>query len=677
MLQYSVYILCASSYDYGASIQESRQLTTKYDELKRQGIFLRSSPEFYKTNWIGDTSTGVTTTTSSSAFATFLQNPDTKAGFCILRQADSTSTAVINFKLNVTTSAGALQIPTVASSITLGGRQSKVIVTDYAFGSSRLLFSTAQVFFAGVIDGRDVLFLFGDSAQEHEVSLTFSGTPRNAHARSSAFATTQASGGRTTISFLSGIEGLITVFDSDKQLILFADTTTAGTFWAPTIAPKSSDPLKNFWQFGTNTSILVGGPQLVRSASISGSQLALRGDLSESVRLSVIAPSTIRSISWNGQRIDADLHASSQLSFKGAFISTLKTNTARSPIRVPKLGGWKFADSLPEITSGFSDASWALANHTTTNIPLKPFYGDGRILYGCDYGFCENVVLWRGHFKGTGNEKSVNLSINGGEAFAASVWLNNEFLGTSFGNSTNNRNILEETDDQFIFPSGAIRPGSDNVITVVQDNMGLNETQGSNTNSSKGPRGIRGFQLNPGSFGDWRVQGKVGGYTNFPDKVRGVFNEGGLFGERQGWHLPGFDTSKWVSRDLASGLPGSKAGVGFFVTTFKLNIPSDFDAFLSFTFEEPLGQPYRAFLFVNGWMMGKRVANLGPQAKFPVHEGILNFRGKNTVAVALWSMESDVSISPKLQLTLDGFVEGGPGGVKVNNPAWSARGRLV
>jgi hypothetical protein len=27
---------------------------------------------------------------------------------------------------------------------------------------------------------------------------------------------------------------------------------------------------------------------------------------------------------------------------------------------------------------------------------------------------CENTVLWRGHFIATGNEKSVNLSINGG-----------------------------------------------------------------------------------------------------------------------------------------------------------------------------------------------------------------------------------------------------------------------
>jgi hypothetical protein len=33
--------------------------------------------------------------------------------------------------------------------------------------------------------------------------------------------------------------------------------------------------------------------------------------------------------------------------------------------------------------------------------------------------------------------------------------------------STNNRNILEETDDKFAFPAGAVHPG-DNVITIVQ-----------------------------------------------------------------------------------------------------------------------------------------------------------------------------------------------------------------
>jgi len=47
------------------------------------------------------------------------------------------------------------------------------------------------------------------------------------------------------------------------------------------------------------------------------------------------------------------------------------------------------------------------------------------------------------------------------------------------------------------------------------------------------------------------------------------------------------------------------------VTTFDLDIPRGIDAMMSFTFGEQLGQPYRAYLFVNGWMMGKRVGNLG------------------------------------------------------------------
>jgi Beta-galactosidase jelly roll domain len=64
------------------------------------------------------------------------------------------------------------------------------------------------------------------------------------------------------------------------------------------------------------------------------------------------------------------------------------------------------------------------------------------------------------------------------------------------------------------------------------------------------------------------------------------------------------------------------------LTTFTLDVPEGLDAMFSFEFEEGLGQPYRALLFVNGWMMGKRVANLGPQAKFPVHEGIIDHHGE-------------------------------------------------
>ncbi|KAJ7612991.1 glycoside hydrolase family 35 protein [Roridomyces roridus] len=659
-----------TSYDYGASITESRALSTKFDELKLQGVFLRSSPEFYKTNWIGNSTTGPATTTNAAAFVTFMQNPDTKSGFYVLRQTDSTSTAITTFKLNITTtSAGAIQVPLVVPAITLSGRESKLVLTDYSFGTSTVDYTTAQVFFAGTIGTRNVLFLYGNSTEAHEIRLALTGTPNKAHQTTSTLvSSTSSSSNQTIVAFQAGLTGLQTIWDSNTQLVLYADYETAATFWAPVIPAAGSSNFGHYWAIGSNETVLVGGPYLVRNATISGSTLALTGDLNVTAPLTVIAPPAIKSVTWNG----ASVKVSAGVSATGGLTGSLTPRSAVRSVKVPTLTGWRFNDSLPEIQSDFDDSEWTVANHTTTNIPFKPYYGDGRILYGCDYGFCENIVLWRGHFNSTGEQTSVNLSINGGEAFAASVWLNDVFLNTSFGNSTNNRNILEETDDKFTFPAGSLRTG-DNVITIVQDNMGLNETQGS-PNTSKSPRGVRGFKLNSGSFGEWKVQGKVGGYTGFLDKTRGIFNEGGLFGERKGWHLPGFSTTSWTKRDLSAGLPSGSAGVGFFVTTFDLDIPTGVDAFMSFTFEEPLGQDYRAYLFVNGWMMGKRVGNLGPQAKFPVHHGILNFQGTNTVAVALWSM-GRTAVSPNLQLVLDGVLDGGVPNVTTDNPAWSSVGR--
>ena len=84
------------SYDYGSSIRESRALSDKFDELKRQGLFLRSSPSFRKTDWIGDSSTGIpgVTLSGTGAFATLLKNPDTSTQFFIVRQNGSTSSYV-------------------------------------------------------------------------------------------------------------------------------------------------------------------------------------------------------------------------------------------------------------------------------------------------------------------------------------------------------------------------------------------------------------------------------------------------------------------------------------------------------------------------------------------------------------------------------------------------------
>jgi hypothetical protein len=82
-----------ASYDYGSAITETRQLTHKYAELKRQGLFLRSSPDFYKTEWVGNSSkaSGVVDVSNPDAFAVHLRNPDTRASFYVVRQTNSSS----------------------------------------------------------------------------------------------------------------------------------------------------------------------------------------------------------------------------------------------------------------------------------------------------------------------------------------------------------------------------------------------------------------------------------------------------------------------------------------------------------------------------------------------------------------------------------------------------------
>ncbi|THH31612.1 hypothetical protein EUX98_g2597 [Antrodiella citrinella] len=563
-----------TSYDYGSAIRESRALSPKFDELKRQALFIRSSPELRKTDWIGDTSTGIpgVTLNGSAAFVTLLRNPDTNTGFFIARQNNSTSTDDITFSISLPTSQGVVTLPQTFSSIALNGRQSKVLLTDYSFGSkSSLLYSTASVFFAGIIDRRDVLFLFGNADQSHEFALSLTG---NGGVRASQadvkFTTKPGTKGSTLVTVLPGVKGLVTIFESVSQLVLFSDPVTAATFWAPTI-PSASGDLKNFWQFGSNDTVLVGGPYLVRNATITKSgELALRGDLNQTAILTVIAPSTVKLVSWNGEEVPTMVAA-----------STSSGGPKSSAIRTGRVDMKLTGNPILVLGRGL-DRGQPYYNEYYRQASLRGWSGAV-----C----CENIVLWRGHFMASGSEKSVNLTINGGSSFAASVFLNEQFLASTSGG--------DQTNALYIFPTDSVNIGEDNVITVIQDNMGNDEDD-----NEKSARGIPGFQLNDGNFTEWKVQGKIGGYTGYPDKTRGIFNEGGLFGEREGWHLPGFDTSSWTSRSFDQGLPSGKAGVGFFVTTFDLDIAKDTDVFMSFTFDE-INQPYRALLFVNGWNFGK------------------------------------------------------------------------
>ena len=263
--------------------------------------------------------------------------------------------------------------------LTLKSRESRVILSDFRFGASSVLHTSAAVLFAGVIDGRDVLFLHGDPSQAYEMELVFKGTPNGIHAQSRNVKTMEASGGRTLVTFLHRITGLVTVWDSDQQLVLYSDSKTAETFYAPTIS-LGDGPFRNYWQFGTNITILVGGPHLVRSARLNQEQLELRGDLKESTRLTIIGLSGVRRITWNDSPITQDLHTLAS----DVFSVPLDMRRNLVGFEPPSLGPWKYHDSLPEIGREYDDGDWVNATRTSTLAP-KPLYGDGTVLYGCDY----------------------------------------------------------------------------------------------------------------------------------------------------------------------------------------------------------------------------------------------------------------------------------------------------
>ena len=274
------------------------------------------------------------------------------------------------------------------------GRDSKLIACDLTFGSSsHLLYSTASILWSGKLGDRDALFLYGDGGLEHEAAIKFKSQSSYLE---HGLEYTAMDGGFSLVTIAKGVTGLVTIWDSSEQIVLFADTNTAGTMWFPVLPFPSLalNPFSHYWQFGTNQTVLVGGPYLVRSATLSGADgtvLELRGDLEDSVRLILIGlPSAVRSLRWNGQPVEADL--SMAISSPGVssivrteLIVSRHNLSGVAPLDPPVLKEWKYANGLPEIDKGYSDSNWALANHTSTSIPYKP-YGNGTVLYGCDYG---------------------------------------------------------------------------------------------------------------------------------------------------------------------------------------------------------------------------------------------------------------------------------------------------
>ncbi|KAF9076535.1 glycoside hydrolase family 35 protein [Rhodocollybia butyracea] len=651
-----------TSYDYGAPVDEQRQITAKHGELKLQSLFLRSFPDFYMTDLIK-----TDTTTVPNVFITQLKNPLSGSSFYIFRpNSVATTNTTLNFQYNIG-QANTL-VPQNGGNLTLLGRDSFVIVTDLLFGTTKLQYSTASLLTWLDLGGSDLLVVYGYAEMPYEMAFELSGTVTQ-----TVTGPTQVSGkamnGTYILNFsLSSGVTLVHLATSNEQItVLIADSNAATQLWQPTVA--GSGNFANYVGKSASTPLIVSGPYLVRNASLEGQNLALWGDVPETTNVEIFGPKVLASLTWNTIPVRT-------LTQTGSSTWQAVIPFSMPSISLPDLESatWRFRDSLPEIQPHFNKFASVPANQTTTVSVFPPYYGEPWILYADQYGFHAGNLVWRGtfvHNSSTTTPTAINISSSGAVNFAASVWLNTNYLGASDTRSRTNNDSFVISDDLLVT--------GENTVVVLQDHMGGDLsgqdvccTPGGRARDLQQPRGLQGYYLvgrdASSQFTGWTLAGNFMGENN-PDTVRKIYNEGGLYGERAGWHLPGYNDSLWEERTPFQGI--GKPGVGFFRTTFNLDLPEGYDIPLSFVFDSAVGH-YRSQLYVNGWQMGKRIANIGPQTAFPVHEGILNYHGTNTVVLSLWALgngTADTAI-PSFKLVANGTVSGGVGGITTNNPDW-------
>ncbi|GFF25268.1 probable beta-galactosidase E [Aspergillus udagawae] len=647
-----------TSYDYGAAITEDRQIwREKYSEEKLQAHFLKVSPA-YLTATPGNGANGSYTGNKDIAVTPLFGN-GTATNFYLLRHADFTSTGNVQYRFQALTSVGNVTIPQLGGYLSLNGRDSKFHVTDYDVGGFNLIYSSAEVFtWAKGLDEKRVLVLYGGAEELHELALS-THHPRPTVVDGSSIQVTRKGSAWVVQWHVTAQRQVLHVGNLEIHLLWRND---AYQHWV--LELSATQPIANY-SWPSKETVIVKGGYLLRRASISGSKLHLTGDVNATTSLEVIsAPNRLDGIIFNGQSLK------STRSKIGNLAATVPYQPPAISLPDLKRLDWKYVDSLPEISPGYSDESWTPLTNTYTNNTRK-FTGP-TCLYADDYGYHGGSLIYRGHFKANGDESWVFLNTSGGVGFANSAWLNQTFLGSWTGSGNN------MTYPRNISLPHELSSGESYVLTVVIDHMGQDE-EAPGTDAIKFPRGILDYALSGHELSDlaWKMTGNLGG-EQYQDLTRGPLNEGAMYAERQGYHLPKPPTAWWKSSSpINDGL--TNAGIGFYATSFSLDLPEGYDIPLSFVFNTSASDArsrtsYRCQLFVNGYQFGKYVNDLGPQTNFPVPEGILNYNGVNYVALTLWALESQGALVGGLELVASTpFLSGYRKPAPAPQPGWKPR----
>ncbi|MBP2325965.1 beta-galactosidase GanA [Kibdelosporangium banguiense] len=584
-----------TSYDYGAAITESRGLTTKYDEFKRQGYFLNTVKPLAKTD-----AAPAPRSSDPAVFTQARSNPDTGTQFVLLRHADRRSSADATATLDWATPDGEYSVP-----VRVNGRDAKILVAGYDLGGQRLVWSSSEILTHVGVDGRDVAVLYGRDGEQGSTVLRYSSEP--------------------VVKVLDG--DVKSSFDG-KDLRLdythsgLARVLISGGGRPPMLLMLGTDEtVAQFWRLDTAVGpVLVRGTSIAREAEVAGDWMVLKADTDRAGEVELFAP--VRRLVIGGKLVVTRRTPS------GSLLGRLP---GPRPVTLPALTNWQYRGEPP----AFGNSGWQLADKTTTASPIKP--KTLPVLYADEYGYHYGNVWYRGSFTASGDEKTVSLNAITGKRGNYLVWLNGTYLGSALGGTQADSEPPVNQDPgrgDFAVPPGLLSKGEPATLAVLVTNMGHNDDWTADDTRFKQPRGLFGASVD-GAQITWHIRGARGS-----DPERGPLNAGGLYGERDGWHLPG-GPGRWGSSPPATVPPG----VSWYRTTFRLDLPQDQDVPVALRLS---AGDYRVFVFVNGWNMGQYV-NPSPQRDFVLPAGVLG--RSNTVALAVIATEP-TSLGPVSLVTL-------------------------
>ncbi|WP_225839854.1 beta-galactosidase [Streptomyces sp. NK08204] len=605
-----------TSYDYGAAIDEARNVGEKIQPMHQLGHLLQRVPDFAKLDRAADVK-------AEGLRVYHLTNPDTGAHVYVARN-DGTGPVTAALP----TDAGDLRI-------TVPAKDARLLTTGLALGRRKLKWSTAQPMLCLTAGRQDIAVFTGRRGDMVQLVLDCPAEPNVT--RLDPEAAWVYDRGELHVSVPLGQGGLTRVLvrrgGSDTPLLLlFADDATSARLF-PYDTPSGT--------------LLVYGPALLRHAELRGSKAHLTGDVIGETAVEVWGPRGIRRVAWNGRALPTRVTASDSL-------MTTAMLPGVAEVRLPELGGWRMRTENPEAGPGFDDSRWKRADksssYSTTPVPAGQ-----PVLFADDYGFHYGDVWYRGTFDDTRGVEEVSLAYSSGTQGLLMAWLDGEPLGTHRlpvpdVDTTIRKGTWAQT---AVFPvRGALRSPGRHVLSVLVRRMQHDE-DGKALDTHKAARGLTAVTFKGASPKvRWRIQGACA-----PDPVRGPLNNGGLYGERQGWHLPGFHDHGW--EPVVFPRTERRQGVTWYRTRFRLSVPRDIDASVGLTLQDDPYRAYRAQIFLNGWNLGQYINNVGPQHTFVLPNGILRTRGTNTLALAVLSEFTTLSGPGSVRLTLLGSTSGG------------------